>query len=61
MRAAATAVVAVGLVLAASASAADVAPWSAAGNVRLALSDAQAALVLGDSASANERIAGSAS
>ena len=53
---AAAAVVAAGLVLAASASAADVAPWSAAGNVRLALSDAQAALVLGDVDAANARI-----
>ena len=54
---AAAAVVAASFLLAASASAADVAPWSAAGNVRLALSDAQAALVLGDTAAANERIA----
>ena len=55
---AAAAVVAASFLLAASASAsaADVAPWSAAGNVRLALSDAQAALVLGDAAGANERI-----
>ena len=53
----AAAVVAAGFVLAATASAGDVAPWNAAGNVRLALSDAQAALVLGDNASATERIA----
>ena len=53
---AAAAVVAAGFLLAASASAAEVAPWSAASNVRLALSDAQAALVLGDSAGANERL-----
>ena len=54
---AAAAVVAASFVLTATASAADVAPWNAAGNVRLALSDAQAALVLGDNAGAKERIA----
>ena len=55
MRAAA-AVVAAGFLLAATASAAEVAPWSAATASRMALSDAQTALVLGDSAGATERI-----
>jgi high-affinity iron transporter len=50
------AVVAAGFVLAASASATEPAPWKTAGNVRLALSDAQAALVLGDAVTARERI-----
>ena len=43
-------------VLAASASAAGPAPWRAAGDVQLALSDAQASLVLGDVADARERL-----
>jgi high-affinity iron transporter len=51
------AAVAAGLVLAASASAADTAPWKAAAQVRQALSDAQAALVLGDGAGARSRVA----
>jgi high-affinity iron transporter len=46
-----------GLVLAASASASDTAPWKAAADVRQALSDAQAALVLGDDAGARSRVA----
>jgi high-affinity iron transporter len=46
------------LVLAASASAAaEPAPWRAAGDARLALSDAQAALVLGDHAGAVAQVA----
>jgi high-affinity iron transporter len=49
--------VAAGLVLAATASAADSAPWRAAADVRQALSDAQAALVLGDGAGARSRVA----
>ncbi len=51
------AAVAAGLVLAASASAAQPPPADAAGEVHLALSDAQAALVLGDRASAEARVA----
>ena len=43
--------------LAESASAADTAPWKAAADVRQALSDAQAALVLGDDAGARSQVA----
>jgi len=49
--------VAASLVLAASASSADTAPWKAAANIQQALSDAQADLVLGDGSSARSRIA----
>jgi high-affinity iron transporter len=57
VRRTAAAVVAASFVLAASATASgDPAPWKAAGDVRLALSDAQAALVLGNVATARERI-----
>jgi high-affinity iron transporter len=51
------AAVVAGLVLAASASAAATAPWKAAADVRQALSDAQAALVLGDDAGARSQVA----
>ena len=53
----AAAVFAASLVLAASASSADTAPWQAAANVQQALSDAQADLVLGDAAAARARLA----
>ncbi len=57
-RAALAAVVAAGIVLAAAASAlaAPESPWRSASDVQLALSDAQAALVLGDVAVARERV-----
>jgi high-affinity iron transporter len=45
------------LVLAASASAAQPAPWESASDVRLALSDAETALVLGDEAAARAGLA----
>ena len=51
------AAVAAGLVLAAPASGADSAPWKAASDVRQALSDAQAAIVLGERGEAQRRVA----
>ncbi len=50
--------VAASLAFAASASAADPAPWKAATEVRQALSDAQASLVLGERERARSRVAG---
>ncbi len=55
-RALAAAVVAASIALAASASAAGPAPWQSAGDVQLALTDAQAALVLGDVPAARSQV-----